>query len=140
MTTPHAPDSGGYEKSDLRTRPIVWFAVILTIAIILSFLAAYGLYRGFSWLEADRFQTPASPRAAQSGPPEPRLQVAAPQELATLRAAEEAILTGYGWTDREAGLARVPIARAMQLVLERGLPVPPQPAATARAPKKAGAR
>ena len=37
-------------------------------------------------------------------------------------AAEHADLNSYGWVDRTSGIARIPIDRAMQLVLERGLP------------------
>jgi hypothetical protein len=37
-----------------------------------------------------------------------------------LRAREEAALTSYGWVDREAGRARIPVERAMELLLERG--------------------
>jgi hypothetical protein len=35
------------------------------------------------------------------------------------------LLEGYGWVDREAGVVRLPIERAMALVLERGLPTRP---------------
>jgi hypothetical protein len=37
------------------------------------------------------------------------------------RAAQE--LSTYGWTDREAGVVRIPIERAMKLSLEKGFPV-----------------
>jgi mono/diheme cytochrome c family protein len=39
------------------------------------------------------------------------------------RAQQSAQLEGYGWVDAEAGVAHVPIARAMALVAEQGLPV-----------------
>jgi hypothetical protein len=39
-----------------------------------------------------------------------------------LRTAEDTDLNSYGWVDRTAGIARIPIDRAMQLLLERGLP------------------
>jgi mono/diheme cytochrome c family protein len=39
------------------------------------------------------------------------------------RAGQSAQLEGYGWVDQEAGVAHVPIARAMALVAEQGLPV-----------------
>jgi hypothetical protein len=42
--------------------------------------------------------------------------------LAELRAAEDADLNSYGWIDRKAGKVRIPIDRAMQLLLDRGLP------------------
>jgi hypothetical protein len=72
-------------------------------------------------------------------PIEPRLQVQAPKELKTLQTAEQEILTSYAWVNKEAGIARVPVDRAMRLVLERGLPVL-RPAAPAAPPVKGGAR
>jgi hypothetical protein len=39
-----------------------------------------------------------------------------------LRARQELLLNGYGWVDREKGVARIPIDEAMRIVVERGLP------------------
>ena len=38
---------------------------------------------------------------------------------------EEAALTSYAWVDRAGGVAQIPVERALELVAERGLPVPP---------------
>jgi hypothetical protein len=35
---------------------------------------------------------------------------------------ERAALTTYGWVDRKSGVVRMPIERAMELLVERGLP------------------
>jgi hypothetical protein len=140
MTAPHeTPGSGGYEKSDLRPKPIVVFGVILTLVTILAFVATYGMIRFLGWWEGPRLETPASPLATRTVPPEPRLQVDAPKDLRALQASEQEALTSYGWVSREAGIARVPIRRAMQLVLERGLPVVTPPAAP-KASAKGGAQ
>jgi hypothetical protein len=55
--------------------------------------------------------------------PAPRLQPDPARELAEMRAQEDALLHSYGWVDRSAGVVRIPIERAMQLTLDRGLPV-----------------
>jgi hypothetical protein len=55
-------------------------------------------------------------------PPEPRLQTNPRQDLLDLRAAEETTLTTYGWVDKNAGIARIPIDEAMKRVVEKGLP------------------
>jgi hypothetical protein len=55
-------------------------------------------------------------------PPAPRLQDNPQQELRELRARQESLLNGYGWVDKEAGVARIPIEDAMKMVVERGLP------------------
>ena len=40
-----------------------------------------------------------------------------------IRANEDRILYSYGWSDEKAGTVRIPIERAMELLVERGLPV-----------------
>ena len=56
-------------------------------------------------------------------PPEPRLQDHPQQELRDLRAKQEGLLNGYGWVNKEGGVARIPIDEAMRMVVEKGLPV-----------------
>jgi hypothetical protein len=43
--------------------------------------------------------------------------------MGALRREEDAILTTYGWVDRQAGVVRIPIDVAMKQVLEEGFPV-----------------
>jgi hypothetical protein len=66
-------------------------------------------------------------RAAQS--PFPKLQVSPAVDLAKFRTEEAAALDNYGWVDKDKGIVRIPIDRAMDLVLQRGLPArqPGQP-------------
>ena len=54
--------------------------------------------------------------------PTPRFQENPQQELQELRAKQKALLEGYGWVNKEAGIARIPIEDAMRIVVERGLP------------------
>lgn len=53
-------------------------------------------------------------------PPPPRLQAHPTADLAAERSHQEAHLHGYAWVDRDAGVARIPITRAMQLLVARG--------------------
>lgn len=59
-----------------------------------------------------------------------------------LRAAEDQILKGYALLDPDHGVVRIPIARAMELLAQRGLPVrpalPPAPNQLTAAPTEAG--
>ena len=41
----------------------------------------------------------------------------APEELATLRAQQQANLNGYGWVNQDEGVVRIPIERAMELTV-----------------------
>jgi len=44
-------------------------------------------------------------------------------QMTALRAQQLATLNSYGWVDRSNGVIRIPIQRAMELVVQRGLPV-----------------
>ena len=108
-----------YERSDADPRLIGSLA--LGIALFLA-LTPYLLLAIYPGSRSDQ------PIAEQRVPPEPRLQVAARTDLARLRDTETARLESYGWVDRERGITRIPIERAMKLLTERGLPGWPEPA------------
>jgi hypothetical protein len=72
-------------------------------------------------------QHPSTAIAPQNGAPspEPRLQVDEVRDLGRLHEHEDSILNSYGWVDQKAGIVRIPIERAMDIVAQRGLPAPP---------------
>lgn len=81
------------------------------------------------WLFA-RQEAHDQPRAAtvlETGPSPaavPRLVTDEPLVLAAFRAKEDAILSGYGWVEKDRAIARMPIGEALRIVGERGaLPV-----------------
>ena len=68
---------------------------------------------------------PVSPLAQPSElPPRPRLQIAPHEDLEQKRRREDPILNSYGWVDPKAGVVRLPIDRAIELVAQRGIPAP----------------
>jgi hypothetical protein len=119
---PAETPSHGHEVSDVRLRPVLSFGVgMLVIALVVLFAMAW-MFQYFAGRQA-RLDVPGSPVAERRPPPEPRLQTAPAQDLNAIRAAEDAVLSSYGWSDRQAGIVRIPIDRAMELLAERGLPV-----------------
>ena len=65
------------------------------------------------------------PLAIEQGrrlPAGPRLQAKPANEIYDFRRRENALLDGYSWVDKSAGTVRIPIAEAMRLTVERGLP------------------
>ena len=52
----------------------------------------------------------------------PRLQVDPAADLAALRLTAEMQLGSYGWVDKAAGIAHVPIEEAMHRVAQQGIP------------------
>jgi hypothetical protein len=114
----------GHETRDFSTRVVVNFAVALVVGAAVVHVAIWLAYLYFGKL-ADRAYPREYPMAhvgAPAQPPAPRLQTRPREELKALRAAEDARLSGYGWVNPSAGVAYIPIERAMQLTLEQGLP------------------
>jgi hypothetical protein len=54
--------------------------------------------------------------------PGPVLQTTPWQDLRQFRTAEDTQLKTYGWIDQKGGVARLPIDKAKELLLQRGLP------------------
>lgn len=112
------------ETSDVNVRGIFAFAVGLSITGVIVSLVVWLLFALFTAREAQRVM-PAFPLAAGQEnrlPPEPRLQTNPRQDMRDLRRAEDAVLSSYGWVDKKAGVARIPIGEAMKLTVKRGLP------------------
>ena len=55
-------------------------------------------------------------------PPAPRLQASPTRDMQEMRRTENARLQSYGWIDQSAGIARIPIDQAMELLATHGLP------------------
>jgi hypothetical protein len=113
-----------HETSDVNIGGIFRFALALLLTGVALHVFVWLLVLFFAARDA-RPVTPDFPLAAGQEnrvPPEPRLQTNPRQDLRDLRGAEDTVLTGYGWVDKNAGIARIPIGEAMKLTVERGLP------------------
>jgi len=117
-----AVPAGGRERRDLSPRAVGLFFLGLVVAIGLVLVLTARLFDFLDARAARRDAAPSPLAAARPLPPPPRLQVQGRTDLQALHAAEDDILNGYGWVDRDAGVVRIPIDRAMSLLAERGLP------------------
>jgi hypothetical protein len=115
----------GYEKRDASA---AWIFGILGFLLITGLIMHFVLAGVMERLGKKAFPADAYSGARRSGETiahsqgVPRLQLRPPEDLNNFRASEETALKTYGWIDRTAGVVRIPIDRAMDLVLERGLP------------------
>ena len=119
------PPGAQYEHTDIDASIGYRFALWLTVAMLMSAAIVYGTFWFFEG------QTRAADAAAQKyplavgqehTPPAPNLQTQPFKDVYLLRRGEAEKLESYGWVDKEGGIARIPIERAMELTIERGLP------------------
>jgi hypothetical protein len=112
----------GYEHSDVAIRPLAMFIAGLAISLII----VSGIVAMLFWLfESGAAETdPAPLPLAQENTvtPGPLLQVSPRQDLELLRERDERLLGTAEWIDRDRGIARIPIERAMERIAEHGLP------------------
>jgi len=124
MNEPQAtePVHASYEANRVGSRPIFIFGAVLVVITAIILLAMGGLFWRFSRQAAKTDPRPPLLANTRQPPPAPRLQISPIQDLQTIQAAEAEILSGYGWVDRANGVVRIPISRALDLLIERGLP------------------
>ena len=115
----HLPPS---VTEDVQLRPILAFAGGLVLLGAITLLLMGWLLPVLTARHTQHAAPSALLSEAVPAPPAPRLQVVPAQELQQGRVATEEILRSYGWVNKEAGIVRIPIARAMELLVERGLP------------------
>jgi hypothetical protein len=131
-------DHGGYERQDLKVSGILYFLLALVVVTAICLVGLKGLYEFLDRREK-ALQPPVNPLVTnvpsdtrhiavgypQSVFPNPRLEEDE-RGLNGIRVEEEKTLNSYGWADEKAGTVRIPIERAMDLLVQRGLPVHPQ--------------
>ena len=135
-----------YEREDLSPRGIFAFLVGLGLVLVLVYFVVKGMD---AYLDAyqKQHQPPLNPLVSQTETdsrkvsnadiarfPQPRLETNERLEINDFRLQEEKKLNSYDWIDQKAGIARIPIDRAMQLLAQRGLPTRPQAGAVPPSP------
>lgn len=119
------PPGAHYEHTDIDTSVGYKFALWLTVAMLISVAIVYGTFWFFEGqsqgADAAAQKYPLAVGQAQN-PPVPNLQMQPFKDIYLLRQDEAHKLESYGWVDKEGGVARIPIDRAMEVLMERGLP------------------
>ena len=141
-----------FEHEDLGSRGIFGFMIGLVISGVVIYFIITGMYSFLDKYEQSQMSA-SSPLvkaedAAKVGERRvtedyvrnkfkennaPLLEVDERGQLRDFVLDQEKQLNSYGWVDEKAGVAHIPIERAMELTAERGLPVCPQGCANAPA-------
>ena len=150
-----------YERRDIGVGGVLYFMAGLAVAAIIIHFVIAGMYR---YLEhhAEAQQKAISPlvtnpvRDTRTLPPEfktdsesmdyekylqktfpmPQLETDERTQLNKVRLSEENTLSTYDYIDKDAGTVRIPIDRAMDLLVQRGLPTRGQSADSSPASAK----
>jgi hypothetical protein len=119
-----------HDGIDLRKVKRIGLASILIVIVVVAAAAALTS----RWDEDPPGGVSAPPRAWIKGP---LLETSPQADLARYLQEKNRLLHEYGWVDRQAGIARIPLDQAMQAMAEQaatGAARVPQPAGTTREP------
>jgi hypothetical protein len=112
----------GYETVDANVRSLVWWGIGVFALLAGGVIVSAVVFHYF--VTRQTLGPPASPfENVRALPPRPLLQVTPARDLREYVHQQDGILNSYGWVDQKAGVVRIPIDRAMELLLQKGLPV-----------------
>jgi hypothetical protein len=144
------PDaSSGFERSDVRSKGFVVFLIAMGIFVVVTAVISYGigklLYTRMAKEDGPKSKWTTTVDVRSLGNmannpdlqnkmapltqnfPTPQLQTDdGSQDTANLHVKEDLLLDNYSWVDQAQGKVRIPIERAMELIVQSGLPVSPQ--------------
>ena len=128
---------GGYEHEDLSPRGVMYFMLGLAVVVVVIYLIVFGMYHFLDTYEKTH-QTAVGPMVAPETDtravthadtqvfPQPRLEESERSQLRQFIEQEDDKLATYNWVDKDKGIVQIPIDRAMDLIVQRGLPVRPE--------------
>jgi hypothetical protein len=119
---PHPDGEITHEANRVQVRGILGFALALVaLAVVVNLVLAFVMQQ-FS-KEESKLQNQRPPLFALTvDVPTPHLQDNPATELSRLKTQSLDRLNTYGWVNREAGIAHIPIDRAMEILARSGLP------------------
>jgi hypothetical protein len=133
----------GHEPNTVSSKAVVRFILGMAAILIVVHFVIWGVFQLLK-VDARSEDRPLPPNVSKQLarlPPAPRLEDRPLAPRSQLNAREKTILGTYGWVDQKAGTVRIPIDRAMDLIVNRGMPATAtapagSPATGAAAPRK----
>jgi hypothetical protein len=135
----HSGHETEYEREDLGSRGVFAFMIGLAIVGLVIYFIIVGMYTFLDNYERSQMAI-ASPLVTSKGAMSrvvtqddmdkafkdngtPMLEINERGQFRDFLVNQENQLNSYGWVDEKAGVAHIPIERAMELMVQRGLPV-----------------
>lgn len=116
----------GHEGSDIATS-WVFVAAILFVLTVAAFALVPLLFVG-PVRQGDAYSgRHATDLRRDLLRPGPALESDPQAALAAFQTREKARIQNYAWVDRNTGVARIPVSRAMEILAAQGWPTPPGP-------------
>ncbi len=116
------PPEQRHEESDANIHALLRFAGWMFVSLVLVVLLMRWMFWHFN--KTQELGPPPTPfESTRALPPLPRLQTEPQQDLRGYRTSQQENLKSFGWVDEKNGVVRIPIDRAMDLLLQQGLPV-----------------
>jgi hypothetical protein len=123
-TGAHQPAHGHYahEKTDTGVNNVAVLAGAFVGLLVFGLIVGYGTFR-FLYTPETTTVVPSPLQPGRVLPAGPLLQVNAQEDLRDYLQQQQQTLNSYGWVDQGAGVVRIPIDRAMDELLQKGLPI-----------------
>jgi hypothetical protein len=115
-----------HERRDVNIRGLALFAFSLAVLLAGSLVLMAWLLDIFDVTPEGHGARGAPLAASPPRPPGPQLQTSPSRDMQEMLRAENTHLQSYAWVDRAGGMARIPLDRAMALVVQQGLPSWPE--------------
>jgi hypothetical protein len=121
----YVPEPGArYEADDLKMKPLIRAVAFFFFFTAASIVVTIGL---FEWLVPGGFASTFQPkemkrRLPPQGVPLLQTNVSVRTDIANLTKREQTAINSYSWVNRNAGVAHVPIDRAIDIAAQDGLP------------------
>jgi hypothetical protein len=118
---PHV--DGDFDR-ELNYRAIIIFVLAIAFLTIGTFVFAWYFNGGLksNLIAGDPETSPLVEARTPRIPPKPHLQTLPYEDLITMRAVEDSVLSSYAVVDQDGAKVRIPISEAMRRIADNGLP------------------
>ena len=112
-----------YEGGDVNVKLFFGSLILMVVVTACSMALSVWIYSSLETRQVEAYPTPLPLIQLRPTPPPPRLQpniidrTTAEEDMEAMRVREDAILETYGWVNRDEGIARIPVDRAIDLLV-----------------------